>query len=130
MIDPGPNLCDKRDMIFLRTLVLWAAMALILPWGAFAGGHGADGFAARSMAVLQQSSASTGDHAMPAPELRAKRGCHGPAMVGSPCQPDNVLLPISVGLTDLPTGLRLWPAEAIRRDGRAVLAILDPPKPV
>lgn len=106
----------------LRALFLMLLVLAVLPWGAFAAELSPR--APRDPAVT----ASAGGSAQPGAEASLSRRCSSPALPGSPCHPDNGLLPAPAAAPVSPPGHARPPDVIALQERGGPRGILDPPR--
>lgn len=113
-------------MSCLRSLCLLVLCVAVFPWAAYAHTPSAPVAAAGLAGTIIEIGQDNDLRA--APQATAQRRCHGPALPGSTCQPDQGLLPAAM-LTapDRPDGTAL-PAPSLRMRGIVAARALDPPR--
>lgn len=112
----------------LRALLLVLLVVAVLPWGAFASAH------AVPVPGDTQRDASTQIMDIPtqneAAAIGLQRRCHGPALPGSPCQPDHVLLPVQDAMPERGSAVVLRLKAGRAGSGLPPSGPLDPPRAV
>lgn len=114
----------------MRALFLIVLMIAVLPWGAFAAGPTLGG-TAQAMPPLVKAEIAVMMVAVPddAPGLTPQRRCHGPALPGSVCHPDQIVLPATVPVSARQSQTVHGLYADIRLRGIRLSGALDPPRP-
>ena len=128
---------DRQGVMhMLRLILLCCLMVLVLPWGADSATFGAKA----GNGAFEDASARGGEGCAPAQAIACKevgdagmiapppRRCRGPALPGSPCGPDHVLIP--KGPAFMAQGARsiLLQDPALRLAGLVLPVALAPPR--
>lgn len=115
-------------MRFARPVLTFLLLVAMLPWGAYAGSHGAALPDADFLASVASDGTAAADLEQATQVVLAAKRCRGPALPGASCGPDVGLPGTSALVQPTRTALSLWPAAPPLLVGPGPEGLLDPPR--